>query len=54
MPIKDGYRKIKHNTKWFYHTFVYIYLYTECMLVITHPNDGHRSDRNMLVKNNNM
>jgi len=41
MPLKEGYRKIKHNTKWFYHTFVYNYLYIECMLVITHPNDGH-------------
>jgi hypothetical protein len=30
----------------------YNYLYTECVLVITHPNDGHRSDQNMLVKNN--
>jgi hypothetical protein len=52
MTIKERYRKIISNTKWFYHTFVYSYLYTECILVITHTNDGHRSDRNVLLKNN--
>jgi hypothetical protein len=25
-----------------------------CVLVLRHPDDGHKSDRNMLVKNNNM
>jgi len=34
--------------KWSDHIFLYIYLYIECIHVI-----GHRSDRNMLVKNNN-
>jgi len=35
----------------------YNYLYADCILVISHPVDGHKSDRNMLVKsykNNNM
>jgi hypothetical protein len=27
--------------------------YIDCILVIQHPDDGHRSDRNMLLKNNN-
>ena len=54
MTIKEGYRKTKYNTKWFYHRFVYNYLCTDCILVLTHPDDGHSSDRNMLVRNNNM
>jgi len=35
-----------------YHTFLHNYLYTNCMLVIRHPDDGHTCDRNMFVKNN--
>ena len=33
-------------------------LYTGCILrvyiFVIHPDDGHRSDRNILIKNNNM
>jgi hypothetical protein len=29
-------------------------MYTECILVISHHTDGHKSEQNMLVKNNNM
>jgi hypothetical protein len=29
-------------------------VYVDCILVIRHPDGGHRSDRNMLVKNNDM
>ena len=32
--------------------FFYSYLCTDCTLVTLHPDEGHRSDRNMLVKNN--
>ena len=46
----ECYRKIK----WFYRTFLYNYLYFDCILVTRHPNGGHRSDRNMLIKKNNM
>jgi hypothetical protein len=41
-------------TNWFYHTFLYNYLCTERILVTRHTNDGHMSDRNMLMKNNSM
>ena len=43
-----------YNSKWFYRTFfvrLFVYL---CWLVIIHPDDGHTSDRNRLVKNHNM
>ena len=33
---------------------MYNYLYTNCILVIRQPDDGHKRDRNMLMKNNNM
>jgi hypothetical protein len=33
---------------------LYNYSYTDCILVTRQPYDGHRSDRNMLVKNNNI
>jgi hypothetical protein len=33
--------------------FMYKYLRIFCILVIRHPVDGHRSERNVLVKNNN-
>ena len=29
-------------------------LYIDCILIIRHPDDGHRCDCNMLVKHNNM
>ena len=29
-------------------------MYTDCILIINHPYYGHRSDRNMLMKNNTM
>jgi len=29
-------------------------LNNNCILVLRHPDDGHKSDQNMLVKNNNM
>jgi len=38
--------------KWVYHTFLYNYLYPDCILVLKNPDDGHRCDANMLVKNN--
>jgi len=38
----------------FYHIFLYTSLYPDCILVVKNPNDGHRCDRNMLVKNNTM
>ena len=34
------------------HIFIQLF-YIDCILVIQHPDDGHRSDRNMLLKNNN-
>jgi len=37
----------------FYHTFLYNYIYTNCILVIRLPDKGHRRNRNMLTKNNN-
>ena len=30
------------------------YLYNDYILVVGCPDDGHQSDQNMLVKNNNM
>jgi len=35
---------------------LYSYLYIDCNLVTRHPDDGHghKSDRNMLVKDNNV
>jgi hypothetical protein len=41
------------NTKWFYHTIFYNYVYIICIPVILHPDDGHKSDQNMLAKANN-
>jgi hypothetical protein len=35
------------------HIFILL-LNINCILVIRHPVDGHKSDQNMLVKNNNM
>lgn len=43
---------IKCHTEWLYRAFLYNYLYTNCMFVIRHPDDGHTCDRNMFVKNN--
>jgi hypothetical protein len=34
------------NITWFYNTLSYQYLYTNCILVIWHPEDGQRSDWN--------
>jgi len=31
--------------------FLKILLYTNCILGLTEPDDGHRHDRNMLVNN---
>ena len=33
---------------------IFIELYIYCIIVIRNPVDGHGSDRNMLVKDNNM
>lgn len=33
---------------------MYSYLYTNCFLVLPSPNDGHKSDRSIQLKNNNM
>ena len=43
---KEGYK-----IKWFCHTFLCTLFVTDCILIVRHPDDGHRSDRNMLVKN---
>ena len=55
--ITQGWRSTTHkksNINWFYHTFLFNYLYTECILVISHHTDyGHKSEQNILVKNNN-
>ena len=40
--------------KWFYYTFLFNYFYTDCILIVTNPDDGHRCDWNMLVTNNTM
>jgi len=32
------------NVKWFYHTFLYSYLRTGCILIVGYLDDGHRSD----------
>jgi len=45
-------KKIKCNTKWFYYALLYNYLYVCNILVVRQPDDGQRSDRNMLVKDN--
>ena len=45
---------MKCNIKLFCNTFLYNYSYIDCVLVTRHPDDGHRSDRNTLVKNNNI
>jgi len=29
---------------WFYQTLLCYFLYTDCILVIRHPDDGHGSD----------
>ena len=42
------------NIKWVYHSFLSNYLYIDLILVISHPDDGDKSDRNMLVKTNSM
>jgi hypothetical protein len=43
---------IKCNIQWFYHSLLYNYLYIDYIIVVRHPDDGHWSDRNMLVENN--
>jgi hypothetical protein len=44
---KECYRQIKCNTKWFYRTLLFTYLYIDCILVDFKVS----SDRNMLLKN---
>lgn len=39
--------------KWLDHVFLYNCLYTDCILVVRHFEDGNRSDRNILGKDNN-
>ena len=46
-PIRIYKHVMNKYMKWSDHTFLYIYLYIEFINVIR-----HRSDRNMLVKNN--
>ena len=42
------------NINGFYHTLLFNYLYTECILVISHhTDDGHKCEQNTLVKNSN-
>ena len=36
-----------------HHIFLYNYWYINCIFVIRHPDDGHKSDRNIFGKNNN-
>jgi hypothetical protein len=38
----------------FDNVFLHNYLYNECILLIIQPDNGHRNDGNMLVKNKNM
>ena len=52
-PPYEALWKIKCN-KVVLSYILYNYSYTDCILVTRHPGDGHRSDRNMLVKNNNI
>jgi len=52
-PLRSS-KKIKCNTKRFYYAFLNNYLYICYILVVRHPDDGQRSNRNMLVKDNNM
>ena len=41
--------------KWFQHKFLYNYLHTNFVFVMRNPDDGHRSEQRMYVKNyNNM
>jgi hypothetical protein len=37
---------LEYNVKWFYHTFLYSYLYTDFILILGYLDDGHRSDCN--------
>jgi len=45
---------MKCETMWLYRILVLHYLYIACILVIRHTDEGHRSDRNMLVKKNSV
>ena len=45
---------IKCNIQWFYYSLFYNYLYIDYIIVIRQTDDGHWSDRNMLVENNNV
>jgi hypothetical protein len=46
---------INCNSEWFYcGTFLCDYLYTDCVIVIRHCDEGHNSDGTELVKNINM
>ena len=44
----------KFNNGWFYYTSLYNYLYTNCIPVMHHPDNGHKGHWNMLENNNNM
>ena len=44
---------IKCNIQWFYYSLLYNCLYSDYIIVIRHPDDGHWSGRNMLVENKN-
>jgi hypothetical protein len=49
-----GFFAVWVNINGFYHTLLFNYLYTECILVISHhTDDSHKCEQNMLVKNNN-
>jgi hypothetical protein len=37
-----------------YHTFLYSCVYIDYILVVKHPDDDQWSDRDVLVKNNNL
>jgi len=41
---------IKCNIQWFYYSLLYNYLYSDYIIVIRHPDDGHWIDWNMLVE----
>jgi hypothetical protein len=53
MTIRCSREKLSVTLSGFCHVFLYNYLYIEFVLVIIHHDNGHRNDRNMLVKNNN-
>jgi len=54
LNMRSSLENIKRNSEWLYCTVLHNYLYSNCTNVPRHPDDGHGSDRNMLLKHNNM